>query len=206
MKQQIKYIKNYSRKDNKIVFSFDDGPNSYYTLKIVDILNKYGVKGIFFLIGKRCEEYPLLVKKILQNGHLIGNHTYSHDRTGDFAKCGAAIKKICGFEPLFVRPPFYDLSICKKESDYLKNKIIITGDVDSKDYLDISSSDVVSNVLRSISNGSIVDFHDGSESNKDLKKRAKKTLAALPFLIKSIKNKYVVSLPNKLKSRPHFYC
>ena len=97
--------------------------------------------------------------------------------------CNNEIARAIGEASNYVRPPFYDLSFCSKESGYLQDKFIITGDVDSKDYLSISRDEVLKNVLADAKNGSIIDFHDGSEIDDDLKIRPQKTIDALPEII-----------------------
>lgn len=171
---------NRNKKD--IAITFDDGPNPYFTKKILDILDSFNVKATFFVIGKRCLEYPEILKEIKQKGHLIGNHTFSH-KSGDFEMCNNEIARAIGEVSNYVRPPFYDLSFCSKESGYLQDKFIITGDVDSKDYLSISQDEILKNVLADAKNGSIIDFHDGSEIDDDLKIRPQKTIDALPEII-----------------------
>ena len=171
---------NRNKKD--IAITFDDGPNPYFTQKILDILDSFNVKATFFVIGKKCLKYPEILKEIKQRGHLIGNHTFSH-KSGDFEMCNNEIARAIGEASNYVRPPFYDLSFCSKESGYLQDKFIITGDVDSKDYLSISRDEVLKNVLVDAKNGSIIDFHDGSEIDDDLKIRPQKTIDALPEII-----------------------
>lgn len=174
---------NRNKKD--IAITFDDGPNPYFTQKILDILDSFNVKATFFVIGKRCLEYPEILKEIKQRGHLIGNHTFSH-KNGDFEMCNNEIVRVIGEVSNYVRPPFYDLSFCSKESGYLQDKFIITGDVDSKDYLSISKDEILKNVLADAKNGSIIDFHDGSEIDVDLKIRPQKTIDALPEIITTL--------------------
>ena len=171
---------NRNKKD--IAITFDDGPNPYFTQKILDILDSFNVKATFFVIGRKCLKYPEILKEIKQRGHLIGNHTFSH-KSGDFEMCNNEIARAIGEASNYVRPPFYDLSFCSKESGYLQDKFIITGDVDSKDYLSISRDEVLKNVLADAKNGSIIDFHDGSEIDDDLKIRPQKTIDALPEII-----------------------
>lgn len=171
-----------SRYIKDVAMTFDDGPNPYFTKKILDILDSFNVKATFFVIGKRCLEYPEILKEIRQRGHLIGNHTFSH-KSGDFALCNNEIIRNIGEASSYVRPPFYDLSFCGKESQYLQDKFIITGDVDSKDYLPISQDEILKNVLASTKNGSIIDFHDGSEIDADLRIRPQETIKALPRII-----------------------
>ena len=174
---------NRNKKD--IAITFDDGPNPYFTKKILDILDSLNVKATFFVIGKRCLEYPEILKEIQQRGHLIGNHTFSH-KSGDFEMCNNEIVRAIGEVSNYVRPPFYDLSFCSEESRYLQDKFIITGDIDSKDYLSISKDEILRNVLAYAKNGSIIDFHDGSEIDDDLKIRPQKTIDALPDIITTL--------------------
>ena len=174
-----------SRNKKDIAITFDDGPNPYFTLKILDILEFFNIKATFFVIGKRCLEYPEILKEIKQKGHLIGNHTFSH-KSGDFEMCDNEITRTIGEVSNYVRPPFYNLSFCSKENGYLQDKFIITGDVDSKDYLSISKDEILINVLADTKNGSLIDFHDGSEIDDDLKTRAQKTVDALPDIITTL--------------------
>ena len=174
---------NRNKKD--IAITFDDGPNPYFTQKILDILDSFNVKATFFVIGRKCLKYPEILKEIKQRGHLIGNHTFSH-KSGDFEMCNNEIARAIGERSNYVRPPFYDLSFCSKESKYLQDKFIITGDVDSKDYLSISKDEILKNVLADAKNGSIIDFHDGSEIDDDLKIRPQKTIDALPDIITTL--------------------
>ncbi len=170
---------------NKIALTFDDGPNPHATPKILDILDALKVKGSFFVIGKRCLEHPKTLAEIKTRGHLIGNHTFSH-KIGDFEKCDEVLNEILNEKSQYVRPPFYDFSFCEKESDYLTSKIIVTGDIDSKDYLDISPDQVFRNSTLAAKNGSIIDFHDGSENQSELQSRAQKTIEALPKIIAAL--------------------
>jgi peptidoglycan-N-acetylglucosamine deacetylase len=62
----------------EILLTFDDGPDPVYTLQILDILKKHQAKAVFFCIGRNILEHPHLVKQIIAEGHLIGNHTFSH--------------------------------------------------------------------------------------------------------------------------------
>lgn len=178
-----------NRNKKEVSLTFDDGPNPYFTQKILDALDSFNIKATFFVTGKRCLQYPEILKEIKQRGHLIGNHTFSHKR-GDFEICENEIVRIIGEASRYVRPPFYDLSFCREEHEYLEDKFIITGDVDSKDYLSIFQDEVFKNVLANVNNGSIINFHDGSEIDDDLKTRAQKTINALPLTITALRNQF----------------
>lgn len=76
----IDYIQNNSLE--KIAYlTFDDGPSKKETVKILDILNEYNIEATFFVIGKKVDEHPEILKRIYGEGHLIGNHTYNHNNT-----------------------------------------------------------------------------------------------------------------------------
>ncbi|WP_278011707.1 polysaccharide deacetylase family protein [Flavobacterium gyeonganense] len=69
--------------EKKIALTFDDGP-SVYTLEVLEILKKYNAKATFFCIGKNIETHPEILQKVIDEGHLFGNHSYSHSKFFDF--------------------------------------------------------------------------------------------------------------------------
>lgn len=103
-----------NKKDNSVVLTFDDGPDPETSLKLLDILLKYDIKATFFITGKKAKRFPEIVRKIIENGHEIGNHTHCHDnflmlRSGkrikaDIEKAQSTIREF-GIEPYFFRPP-----------------------------------------------------------------------------------------------------
>lgn len=73
------FLKNTTKiKGQKVLLTFDDGPDEHLTSKILSTLKKHHVGALFFVIGKKVEAYPEIVKQILSDGHLIGNHTQTH--------------------------------------------------------------------------------------------------------------------------------
>ena len=69
----------YKTTEKKVAyFTFDDGPSPLVTPKILDILKEEEVRGTFFIVGKNAEEYPALIKRIYDEGHMLANHTYTH--------------------------------------------------------------------------------------------------------------------------------
>lgn len=99
----------------KIALTFDDGPHDIYTPQILDILKKYDVKATFFLIGKNVEAFPEVAKRIVQEGCVIGNHTYTYPdlrlQTKDrirqqLEKAEKAIYGATGVKPYLFRPPY----------------------------------------------------------------------------------------------------
>ncbi|NPD45288.1 MULTISPECIES: polysaccharide deacetylase family protein [unclassified Lentimicrobium] len=101
---------------SKVLLTFDDGPHPVYTPLVLDLLDQYQAKAIFFVIGKQAEEAPLLLEEIKSRGHIIGCHTYSHHHLFDIfsekkmlaevEKTNKLIEQIAGEKTQFFRPPF----------------------------------------------------------------------------------------------------
>ncbi len=158
--------------DKKVAISFDAAWGDGYTLKILDILDEYNVKTTFFLVGFWVDNYPDKVKEIHKRGHEVGNHSTTHPHMSKLSKSqvvaelndtGESIESLIGKEPDLFRPPFGDynnnLILTAKENGYYT----IQWDVDSLDWKQIGSIQIVDRVVRNVKNGSIVLFHNNSE-------------------------------------------
>ena len=77
------YCHNPLETEKKIALTFDDGPG-IYTLEVLELLKKYNAKATFFCIGKNIEQHPEIIQKVIAEGHLVGNHSYSHSKFFDF--------------------------------------------------------------------------------------------------------------------------
>ncbi|MCF0062253.1 polysaccharide deacetylase family protein [Dyadobacter chenwenxiniae] len=111
------FLKSTSRgKRKSIALTFDDGPDPETTPRILDMLREKNVKATFFVIGKRAEKHPELLLRIDEEGHIVGNHSYSHHYLiaffsteklkNDLDRCSGIIAGILGKTPKFFRPPF----------------------------------------------------------------------------------------------------
>lgn len=113
------YLKSFCSKktDQKIIaITFDDGPEPGITERVLDVLKKHQVKATFFLIGHKAELYPELVQRIIYEGHVIGNHTYSHTARNtisstnkiksELEKTSEILYQITGLKTKLFRPPF----------------------------------------------------------------------------------------------------
>jgi peptidoglycan/xylan/chitin deacetylase (PgdA/CDA1 family) len=110
-------VTNRSRVENAdcVALTFDDGPNPIDTPKLLDLLREKNVRATFFVVGKRAEMYPEIVRRAWDEGHLIANHTWSHQHLFCFLtprhlraeiELGAeSIRRICGFRPRCFRSP-----------------------------------------------------------------------------------------------------
>ncbi|REB08644.1 polysaccharide deacetylase family protein [Sporosarcina sp. BI001-red] len=98
-----------------IALTFDDGPNPLYTPKLLDLLARYHIRAVFFVVGKHAERYPEIIQRMYAEGHSVGIHHYEHVSTWRLTPkqthqqiqyTANVIKKITGSEPTFYRPPW----------------------------------------------------------------------------------------------------
>jgi peptidoglycan/xylan/chitin deacetylase (PgdA/CDA1 family) len=172
--------------NNHVYLTFDDGPTPGITTWVLDQLRQFEAKGTFFCLGKNVEKNPDLYRKIIDEGHTVGNHTYSHlkgwqmDNTEYFNDIDLASNFISS--RLF-RPPYgkFTASQIKYLSD---NYQIVMWDILSQDYnQNISPEKVLNNVLDNVRGGSIVVFHDSVKAEPNL-------TYALPRVLDNLSGKY----------------
>jgi peptidoglycan/xylan/chitin deacetylase (PgdA/CDA1 family) len=168
----------------EIYITFDDGPVPETTPALLDLLNEYDAKATFFLIGKNVEKNPDLYQRILEEGHAVGNHTYSHVsgwKLG-FEKYIEDITLARKFiDSDIFRPPYG--KITPNQLKYLKKEFnIVFWDVLSYDFSrKISEKKCLINVLSKYKDGSIIVFHDSVKASKNLN-------YALPRVLDHFKN------------------
>ena len=152
----------------KIALTFDDGPNIKYTPMLLDGLKERGIKATFFLIGANTEqeESKKIVKRMYEEGHLIGNHTYTHCNlskleTGEAKKeleqTDTVIEKITGKQPVFARAPYGELPV---DSEQDLSRIYIGWTVDPLDWMTEDAGAVVKTVVEEINPGDVILLHD----------------------------------------------
>lgn len=179
------YIWDFPNNENKIYLTFDDGPTPEVTEWVLDQLEKHNAKATFFCIGQNIEENPTIFKKLLDNGHAIGNHTFNHPNgwktnTEDYLKnvslCQDTILKQNTITKLF-RPPYGKLKPSQLKLIKQQGFQIIMWDVLSADYdTSITPEKCLKNVIPNISSGSIIIFHDSVKAFKNLEYTLPKVL------------------------------
>lgn len=162
----------YKSKKNasqKIALTFDDGPHPVYTPKILDILNEYGIKATFFIIGQNAEYYPDVLRRIEAEGHEIGNHTYYHRHLNglsperiksDITLCGKAIYDICGYPTTLFRPPEGVLPDSIRGYAEAEDYKVILWSVDTHDWTHRPAAEIFTVVKSKITSGDIILMHD----------------------------------------------
>jgi len=180
--------------------TFDDGLDSKVTPIILDILKQHDVKATFFILGKTIEKNTSLLKRMISEGHSIGNHTYTHKKENiydsaaglraEIDKTNAAIFKAIGITTRLFRPPYGGPYIRKDMfQEVLKPYNTILWNVDSEDSkaLNVSRDVILSNVKNQVKNkrSVIIIMHDSSTHIE--------TAKALPDIIKYLKdNSFVI--------------
>ncbi|MDE7359436.1 MAG: polysaccharide deacetylase family protein [Lachnospiraceae bacterium] len=154
----------------KIAITFDDGPHPYYTEQLLDGLKERGAKASFFVMGKQAEAYPELVLRMHEEGHLVGNHTYSHVQLGEnnretfkaeLIKTNELLSGITGEEPQYVRPPYgsWDKSF---ETELMMIPVLWT--IDPMDWCSSDVSGIVRKVTSKAQENAVILLHDEYKS------------------------------------------
>lgn len=156
--------------ENVVALTFDDGPGQS-TEKLLDGLKERNVKATFFLVGENIEGNEEIVKRMYDEGHLIGNHTFSHVQLTAVSEGKAleevnetneAIKAITGVRPYYIRPPYGMLSSCMAEEIDMQ---CVLWTVDPEDWNTSDCGAVVRHVVKNAKNGDIILMHDIFDSS-----------------------------------------
>ena len=171
------YVWNMPKNEKNIYLSFDDGPHPEITLFVLEELEKYKAEASFFCVGHNVALYPNVYKKILENGHVVGNHTYNHPNgwetsTKEYLEDVAAASK--HIETNLFRPPYGRIKSQQakglKKAMNNENTRVIMWDVLSLDFdTSFSPQQCLRNVMKNSANGSIVVFHDSEKAFTNLR-------------------------------------
>jgi len=157
--------------ENVVAITFDDGPRRSTTVRLLDGLKELNVKATFFVMGKNIIGNEDIIKRMYDEGHLIGNHTYSHVELSEVCHDTAVeeiestnnlIYDITGYTPKYIRPPFGSYS------DKLLLEINMTPIMWSVDPVDWNTTDVygvVNAVVSKVKSGDIILLHDFYDSS-----------------------------------------
>lgn len=182
------------RGGDEVAITFDDGPNPPYTLQISGILDHYGVKGTFFTVGKALASRPDVSKALLDDGQLLGNHSYTHDAfhwlDPEYAELGQtqdAFKRTLGVCPGLYRPPHgsHTPLMAKQVSDH--GMRMVTWDVSAADWATSDGNLVARRVLDKVQPGSIILLHDGIDGNIGADRSV--ILTALPLILDGLRQR-----------------
>ncbi|MCM2301011.1 MAG: polysaccharide deacetylase family protein [Flavobacteriaceae bacterium] len=164
--------------EKKLYLTFDDGPTPEITLFILEQLKNYNAKATFFCVGENIEKHPAIFKKIIDEGHTVGNHTNNHlngwkTKTLDYIdNIEKAQKKLINqylSKTKLFRPPYGKIKFSQIEKLKENGYKIIMWDILSGDFdIGISKEQVLNNILKNTVNGSIIVMHDHQKAKDKL--------------------------------------
>ncbi len=172
-----------------VALTFDDGPWPGQTQRILEILASQNVKATFFMMGLRVQREPSLAKRVVAEGHQVGNHTQTHQLLGhatpaqviyQMATGEATIRRYTGVEPTWFRAPGGTVTLTVKQEARAIGERIAGWTVDTMDWRKPPAHQIVKRVAGAVRPGAIVLMHDGGGDRKQ-------TIDALPETIRQLK-------------------
>ena len=173
------------RDDKLVALSFDAAWGNEDTQTLIDILDRYGVRTTFFVVGDWVEKYPASVKALADAGHEVMNHSSSHAHfsslssdqiAADLSACNEKIAAVTGTAPSLFRCPYGEYDDHVIQAVEALGMTAIQWDVDSLDWKGISAQEITQRVLKNVRSGSIVLFHNAAEHTPE----------ALPGIIEAL--------------------
>lgn len=189
----------------QVALTFDDGPDNVYTAQVLDILKAHHVHATFFVLGAMVKERPDLVRRMVKEGHAIGNHTWNHRNITKLPP--AALREeinrtenelisILGFRTFLFRPPYGAINVdALREIAHMHFKVV-DWNVDTFDWKEKSKDKIVQNVFSQVKNGAIILQHcAGGPPNA-----RQHSVDALPFIIEGLQKRgyQLVTIPEML--------
>src|SRR5438874_6585019 len=195
--------------EHQVALTFDDGPDPQWTPKILDILKANGVKAAFFLVGVNAEKYPSLVRRIVAEGHEIGNHTYYHPNLAlcwpehirvELNATELLLETITGRSTTLFRPPYAADTSPSKITELTPLQLaqdlgylVVLENIDPQDWARPGADIILQRVKQQRRDGSIILLHDAGGDRQQ-------TVEALPRILDYLKTRgdTVVSLSTLL--------
>ena len=166
---EVRVYRSVTTEKKQIALTFDDGPHPALTPRILEILAKYNVPATFFMVGQNVLNYPNAARAVIDAGHEVGNHTFTHPHIAnlnekaifeEIGKCEDALEELCEYRPHLLRTPqgalTQSLERCLLDDDY----ILVLWSLDTRDWENKSTASIVKTVLEGVQSGDIILMHD----------------------------------------------
>jgi peptidoglycan-N-acetylglucosamine deacetylase len=172
-----------------VALTFDDGPWPSQTEQVLDILSEANVKASFFMVGYLVERYPEMARRVVEEGHLVGNHTQSHTiltrQSGEVVRDqivsgSSTLQNVTGVTPTWFRPPGGGMNATVLQESHRMGMDLVMWDVDPQDWRRPGVEPMLQNMRANIGPGSVVLLHDGGGDRTQ-------TIEALPVIIEELK-------------------
>ncbi|MBQ8320470.1 MAG: polysaccharide deacetylase family protein [Clostridia bacterium] len=174
--------------EKKVAISFDCAWGVEYTDKLLETMQKHGVKCTFFAVEFWVEKYPEYAKKIVESGHELGTHSKTHPYMSKLTKTQmkeelnssmGAIERVTGVRPTLFRPPYGDYNNALIETAAEEGLFTIQWDVDSLDWKNLSAQEIALRIINGAKEGSIILCHNNGLH----------TAEALPMIFSTLQNR-----------------
>ncbi|HKR03800.1 MAG TPA: polysaccharide deacetylase family protein [Bacteroidia bacterium] len=173
------HLKAYCQKntsEKEVAITFDDGPDKKVTPKILNTLREFNAPAAFFCIGNKIKGNESLLQQLYNEGHIIGNHSYSHDiwfdlfsaerMTKELTETGAKIQSVIGLQPKFFRPPYGVTNPNLRKAVNRLKYLTIGWNIRSLDTVIKDADKVFENVRGKIKPGSVILLHDSVSASE----------------------------------------
>lgn len=155
--------------EQAVAITFDDGPSPVWTPRVLDELKDLGVRATFFMVGKHVEKYPDIARRVAQEGHEIGNHSFDHgvllyytrpELEHEIKDTEEVIRRATGKTTRYFRPPkAWILGWEKQKIKELGYRVVLWS-LNSKDWVNFDDKYIIRYLLRRLHPGGIILFHD----------------------------------------------
>jgi peptidoglycan/xylan/chitin deacetylase (PgdA/CDA1 family) len=190
-----RYIEHVATQEKVISLTFDDGPNEPYTSRVLKILRDNNIRATFFLIGKNVEFFHDAAQEIVREGHVIGNHSYSHPfflalEPSKYERMQIdlneqILERVTGVHSTLFRPPRGLYTPWLLRAAARRGLISVGWSEDGSDWHDISSAEIAGKILKRARPGNIILLHDGLNLVHGVDRS--RTVDALPVIIANLK-------------------
>jgi peptidoglycan/xylan/chitin deacetylase (PgdA/CDA1 family) len=200
-----------------LALTFDDGPHPEDTPPLLDLLDRYGAKATFFVVGKSARNHPELIERMAAAGHALGNHTWDHlslpSLKGPFRRRQLAWTQeaLGSHSSGLFRPPYGEQSLGSRLDALSQGLTVVCWDVIAEDWRDDPAEVMLARIYRRLRRGSIVLFHDTLYTTIDERFRDRRpTLATVERLLQDLGDRYrFVTVPELMRRgrlvRWHWY-
>jgi peptidoglycan/xylan/chitin deacetylase (PgdA/CDA1 family) len=165
------YLVRGPKESRALGLTFDDGPHPEHTPRLLDVLKREGIVATFFVIGREAERYPDLIRRMVAEGHVVGNHTYMHSdpvrmRAREFLdevqRTHNLLTSLIGSSPPpLLRPPYGRLTVAKLIRSWRAGQSIVLWNVDAEDFASRSADEVQERLERHAwQSGDLILMHD----------------------------------------------
>lgn len=157
-----------------VALTMDDGPVPG-TARVLDLLKRKGVHATFFVLGQLARRHPGVLRRMVAEGHVIGNHSWNHPeffgkkaRTirGQLVHTDAAVRRAIGHDPVLMRPPYGEVTAKVRKAGHRLGEAVVLWDVDPLDWKNRKASTVAHRVVKQARRGSIILTHDSLKTTR----------------------------------------